>query len=321
VNGPLVWIGFNLFILVALLIDMVVLRREAHTIGLREALLASAAWMGVAVAFAGGLAYFEGHAAALQFVTGYVIEESLSIDNLFVMFVLFAHFAIPERYQHRVLFWGILGAMVMRLGLILAGVALINALHFMMFVFGAILIWAGIQMLRSVEPETDPEKSIGVKVLRRFVPIAPKLEGGRFLVKRDGRTWATPLLAALMAIEFADLVFAVDSVPAVIAVSRDPFIVYSSNALAILGLRSMYFAIAGVIRAFRYLHYGLAVVLMFVGVKMLIHDWYEIPVGWTLGAVLGTLAIAMAASWLAARVERTRAAEPARPPKPRRRPR
>jgi tellurite resistance protein TerC len=303
-NGPLVWIGFNAFILIALLLDMVVLRREAHTITLRESLLASAAWIGVALLFAAGLAYFEGHAAALQFVTGYVIEESLSIDNLFVMLVLFSHFAIPEQYQHRVLFWGILGAMVMRLGLILAGVALVNALHFMLFIFGGILIWSGIQMFRHSEPEQDPEKSVALRLLRRFFPITPRLENGHFLVKRDGRTWATPLLAALVAIEFADLVFAVDSVPAVIAVSRDPFIVYSSNALAILGLRSMYFALAGVIRAFRFLHYGLAAVLLFVGVKMIIHDWFDIPTGWTLAAVLGMLTLAMVASWVASRMER-----------------
>jgi tellurite resistance protein TerC len=232
-------------------------------------------------------------------VTGYVIEESLSIDNLFVMLVLFSHFAIPEPYQHRVLFWGILGAMVMRLGLILAGVALVNALHFMMFVFGAILIWSGIQMFRHAEPDADPEKSVGLRLLRKFFPITPRLENGHFVVKRDGRMWATPLLAALVTIEFADLVFAVDSVPAVIAVSRDPFIVYSSNALAILGLRSMYFALAGVIRAFRFLHFGLAGVLVFVGVKMIIHDWFEIPTVWTLVPVLGMLALAMVASWLA----------------------
>ena len=303
-NGPLVWIGFNAFILIALLFDMVVLRREAHTITLRESLLASAAWIAVALLFAAGLAYFEGHAAALQFVTGYVIEESLSIDNLFVMLVLFSHFAIPEHYQHRVLFWGILGAMVMRLGLILAGVALVNALHFMLFIFGGILIWSGIQMFRHSEPEQDPEKSVGLRLLRLVFPITPRLENGRFLVKRDGRTWATPLLAALVAIEFADLVFAVDSVPAVIAVSRDPFIVYSSNALAILGLRSMYFALAGVIRAFRFLHFGLAAVLTFVGVKMIIHDWYDIPTAWTLAAVLGMLTLAMAASWVASHMER-----------------
>jgi tellurite resistance protein TerC len=303
-NGPLVWIGFNAFILIALLLDMVVLRREAHTITLRESLLASAAWIGVALVFAAGLAYYEGHAAALQFVTGYVIEESLSIDNLFVMLVLFSHFAIPEQYQHRVLFWGILGAMVMRLGLILAGVALVNALHIVMYLFGGILIWSGIQMFRHSEPEQDPEKSLALRLLRRFFPITPRLENGHFVVKRDGRTWATPLLAALVAIEFADLVFAVDSVPAVIAVSRDPFIVYSSNALAILGLRSMYFALAGVIRAFRFLHYGLAAVLLFVGVKMIIHDWFDIPTGWTLAAVLGMLTIAMVASWVASRMER-----------------
>jgi tellurite resistance protein TerC len=303
-NGPLVWIGFNVFIVLALLLDMVVLRREAHTVSVREALFASAAWIAVALVFAAGLAYFEGHAAALQFVTGYVIEESLSIDNLFVMLVLFGHFAIPEQYQHRVLFWGILGAMVMRLGLILAGVALVNALHFMLFVFGGILIWSGIQMFRHAEPDMDPEKSLGLRILRRFFPITPRLENGHFFVRREGRNWATPLLAALVAIEFADLVFAVDSVPAVIAVSRDPFIVYSSNALAILGLRSMYFALAGVIRAFRFLHFGLAAVLTFVGLKMIVHDWFEIPIGWTLGAVLGMLMLAMAASLVAARLER-----------------
>ena len=305
-NGPLVWIGFNVFIVGALLFDMVVLRRDAHRVTLREALLASAAWLAIAAAFAVGLAYFEGHAAALQFVTGYVIEESLSIDNLFVMLVLFSHFAIPEQYQHRVLFWGILGAMIMRLSMIVAGVALVNALHFMTFLFGGILIWSGIQMFRHAEPDADPEKSVGLRLLRRFFPITPQLENGHFIVRREGRNWATPLLAALVAIEFADLVFAVDSVPAVIAVSRDPFIVYSSNALAILGLRSMYFALAGMIRAFRYLHFGLAAVLTFVGIKMIIHDWYEIPIAWTLAAVLGMLALSMVASWVATRMERGR---------------
>ncbi len=295
-NGPAVWIGFNAALLLLLGLDLLVLHREARRVRVREALIASAGWIALALAFAAGLAYFEGHGPALQFLTGYVIEESLSVDNLFVILVLFAHFAIPDQYQHRVLFWGILGAMVMRLGLIVAGVALVNALHFMMYVFGAILIWSGIQMFRHAEPDMDPEKSLGLRILRRFFPITPKLENGYFTVKRNGRMWATPLLAALVVIEFADLVFAVDSVPAVIAVSRDPFIVYSSNALAILGLRSMYFALAGVIKTFRFLHFGLAGVLVFVGVKMLIHDRLEIPIGVTLVVVVSTLAASLVAS-------------------------
>ena len=298
-NGPAVWIGFNAFIVLALVVDLFVLHREARQVRLREALFTSAVWIAIALLFAAALAWFEGRGPALQFLTGYVIEESLSVDNLFVMLVLFSHFAIPEQYQHRVLFWGILGAMVMRLSLIVAGVALVNALHFMLYVFGAILIWSGIQMFRHAEPDLDPDQSVGLRLLRKFFPITPRLEDGRFVVKRDGRWWATPLLAALVAIEFADLVFAVDSVPAVIAVSRDPFIVYSSNALAILGLRSMYFALAGVIRAFRFLHVGLASVLVFVGLKMIVHDWYDIPTGVTLAVVVLMLAASLVASRLA----------------------
>lgn len=266
----------------------------------REAILSSAVWIVLALAFAFGLWHFEGRVPALQFVTGYVIEESLSVDNLFVMLVLLSHFAVPERYQHRVLFWGILGAMVMRLMLIVGGVALVRSLHVFTYLLGAVVVYSGLQMLRRPEPDVDPARSPVLKLLRRVMPITPSIDDGRFVVRRDGRTWATPLLAALVVIEFSDLIFAVDSVPAVIAVSRDPFIVYSSNALAILGLRSMYFALAGLMRVFRYLNLGLSVILMFVGVKMLIADWIEIPIGVTLTVVLTTLAIAIMASWRAA---------------------
>jgi tellurite resistance protein TerC len=298
VNGPLVWIGFNAFVVVVLCTDLLLLRRQARPVRLREALIWSGVWIAVAALSALGLWRFEGRGPALQFVTGYVIEEFLSVDNLFVMLLLLTHFAVPAQYQHRVLFWGILGAMVMRLGLIVAGVALLRALHVISYLFGAILLLSGIQLLRRGEPEVDPEKSPGIRLLRRFVPVTPQIEGGRFVVRREGRWWATPLLAALVAIEFADLVFAVDSVPAVIAVSRDPFIIYSSNALAILGLRSLYFALASLMRLFRHLHVGLAFVLMFVGVKMLIADWFEIPIGVALGVVLGILALSIGASWV-----------------------
>jgi tellurite resistance protein TerC len=273
----------------------------------REAIVSSAAWVVLALLFAAGLWYFEGRVPALQFVTGYVIEESLSVDNLFVMLVLLTHFAVPERYQHRVLFWGILGAMVMRLMLIVGGVALVRSLHVFTYVLGAVVMYSGFQMLRRPEPDLDPAKSPVLKLLRRVMPVTSSIEDGRFVLRRDGKLWATPLLAALVVIEFSDLVFAVDSVPAVIAVSRDPFIVYSSNALAILGLRSMYFALAGLMRVFRYLNIGLAVVLIFVGVKMLIADWIEIPIGVTLGVVVATLAVAITASWRAAAREEHRA--------------
>jgi tellurite resistance protein TerC len=266
----------------------------------REAIVSSAAWIALALLFAAGLWYFEGRVPALQFVTGYVIEESLSVDNLFVMLVLLTHFAVPERYQHRVLFWGILGAMVMRLMLIVGGVALVRSFHVFTYLLGAVVMYSGLQMLRRPEPDIDPARNPVLKLLRRVMPITPSIDDGRFVVRRDGKFWATPLLAALVVIEFSDLVFAVDSVPAVIAVSRDPFIVYSSNALAILGLRSMYFALAGLMRVFRFLNVGLAVILMFVGVKMLIADWIEIPIGVTLAVVVATLGVAITASWRSA---------------------
>jgi len=285
VNTLPVWVGFCVTLVALLAFDLLVLRRSAHTVRTREALVWSGFWIGLALAFAGGLWWFEGRAPALQFLTGYVIEESLSVDNLFVMLVLFAHFGVPEHYQHRVLFWGILGAMVMRLGLILAGVALIQRLHFLIYVFGAVVLFSGIQMLRRPEPDVDPSKSFGLRLLRRFVPVDSDLTGGRFITRLGSRWHATPLLAALVVIEFADLAFAVDSVPAVLAVSRDPFIVFSSNALAILGLRS-----------FHHLAVGVALVLMFVGVKMLISGWIEIPIGLTLGVVVATLGASVIAS-------------------------
>lgn len=291
-----VWVGFCVTLVALLAFDLLVLRRSAHTVRTREALVWSGFWIGLALAFAGGLWWFEGRAPALQFLTGYVIEESLSVDNLFVMLVLFAHFGVPEHYQHRVLFWGILGAMVMRLGLILAGVALIQRLHFLIYVFGAVVLFSGIQMLRRPEPDVDPSKSFGLRLLRRFVPVDSDLTGGRFITRLGSRWHATPLLAALVVIEFADLAFAVDSVPAVLAVSRDPFIVFSSNALAILGLRSLYFALAGMLRVFHHLAVGVALVLMFVGVKMLISGWIEIPIGVTLGVVVATLGASVIAS-------------------------
>jgi len=296
VNTLPVWVGFCVTLVALLAFDLLVLRRSAHTVRTREALVWSGFWIGLALAFAGGLWWFEGRAPALQFLTGYVIEESLSVDNLFVMLILFAHFGVPEHYQHRVLFWGILGAMVMRLGLILAGVALIQRLHFLIYVFGAVVLFSGIQMLRRPEPDVDPSKSFGLRLLRRFVPVDSDLTGGRFITRLGSRWHATPLLAALVVIEFADLAFAVDSVPAVLAVSRDPFIVFSSNALAILGLRSLYFALAGMLRAFHHLAVGVALVLMFVGVKMLISGWIEIPIGLTLGVVVATLGASVIAS-------------------------
>jgi tellurite resistance protein TerC len=296
-NGLPVWLWFNAALVALLALDLLVLHRQARPVRVREALVASAAWIGLALAFAGGLWRFEGRGPALQFLTGYVIEESLSVDNLFVIMMLLAHFAVPERFQHRVLFWGILGAMVMRLGLIVAGVTLIRKLHFLIYVFGAIVILAGIQLLRKPEPDLNPAKSPGLLLLRRFLPIGEDSEGGQFLVRRGGRWMATPLLAALVVIEFADLTFAIDSVPAVLAVSRDAFIVYSSNALAILGLRSLYFALAGLMRVFHHLSTGIALILIFVGVKMLISDRFEIPIATTLAVIVATLGVAVGVSW------------------------
>lgn len=253
-------------------------------------------WVLLAAAFAGLVYLWHGHGAMLQFVTGYVVEESLSVDNLFVFLILFRYFRVPSDFQHKVLIWGVLGALVMRLVFILIGVSLLKRFEFIIYIFGAILIYSGIGLLRSSEPDVDPEKNLVLRIFRRFFPITENFEGKNFFIRRDGNWVATPLFLALIVVETTDLIFAVDSIPAILAISRDAFIVYTSNVFAVLGLRSLYFALEHFFGMFRFLHYGLSVILMLIGLKMLISHFYEAPLGITLGGVIGILALSVGAS-------------------------
>ncbi len=280
-----------------LVLDLGVFHRRTHTVKYREALIWSAVWIALAAIFAVVIYFWHGRTPSLEFVTGYVIELSLSVDNLFIFLLIFRYFQVPPGHQHKVLFWGILGALIMRAIFIAAGVGLIQKFHWIIYVFGAFLVYSGIKLFRQGETEIHPEKNPVLRLFRRWVPVTKDYEGDKFLVRRTG-LFATPLLVVLVVVETTDLLFAVDSIPAILAITRDAFIVYTSNVFAILGLRSMYFALAGIMEMFRYLHYGLSVVLMFVGAKMLLSHYYEIPTVVALGAVAGILLLSVAASLL-----------------------
>lgn len=271
------WLGFNAFVLLLLALDLGLLHRKQRQIAVREALLLSAFYFLLAMVFNAGIFHFRGEQAGLDFLTGYLIEKSLSIDNIFVFVLVFAHFAVPPQYQHRVLFWGILGALAMRGTLIYFGSELITQFHWIIYVFGAFLVISGIKMLIAVDAEPDVENNRLVRFMRRRFRVTPDFEGQRFFIRRDGQWWMTPLFLVLVLIEFTDLVFAVDSIPAIFAITTDPFIVYTSNVFAILGLRALYFALAGIIHRFRYLKYGLSLVLVVIGAKMLLVDIYKMP--------------------------------------------
>lgn len=288
------WIAFGIVIAAMLYIDLGIVNRRAHVIGIKEALLWSGVWISVALLFNLGIYVWDGREKALEFLTGYLIEKSLSVDNLFVFLLIFSYFHVPAQYQHRVLFWGILGALVMRALFIFGGVALISRFEWLLYVFGAVLIFTGVKLAFEKEKEIHPEKNLVLKLFRRFVPIAE--HDGKFFVRQAGRFFATPLFVVLLVVETTDVIFAVDSVPAILGITLDPFIVYSSNAFAILGLRALYFALAGLMKLFHYLHYGLSAILVFIGVKMLLHHVCEIPTGVALGVVAGILAISVAAS-------------------------
>ncbi len=293
------WILFNLFALGMLVLDLVVFQRRRGVMRSREALAWSAMWIGLAAAFAGLLFFWQGRQVALEFVTGYVLELSLSVDNLFIFLVIFRYFSVPEQHQRSVLFWGIIGALLMRGIFILAGVGLIERFHWVLYLFGALLIYSGIRLGFSGEHQVDPVKNPAVRALRRLMPVTDDFQGGRFLVrgwKGNPGLHATPLLVVLAVIETTDLLFAVDSIPAVLAVTLNAFIVYTSNVFAILGLRSMYFAVSGLMKLFRFLHTGLAVVLVLVGVKMIAADYFPVPTLVTLSAVALVLAVSIAAS-------------------------
>ena len=290
------WVGFNLFILAMLALDLGIFHRKAHEIRVREALIESGYWIALALLFNVVVYFWQGREVALQFLTGYVIEKSLSVDNIFVMILIFAYFRVPAKYQHKVLFWGIVGALVMRAIFITAGIVLIHKFHWIIYVFGAFLVFTGIKLALEKDKEIHPEKNLVLKLFKRFMPTTDSYEGDKFFVRKAGKLLATPLFLVLLVVEATDVVFAVDSIPAILAITRDPFIVYSSNAFAILGLRALFFALAGVMGMFHHLHYGLAAILGFVGVKMLLSDIYKIPIGISLGVIVGTLALSIIAS-------------------------
>jgi tellurite resistance protein TerC len=297
----LFWILFNLFVIALLTLDLGVLnRRAAHAVGFREAIAWSTAWIALAGVFAVVVFFWHGRAEALQFVTGYVIELSLSVDNLFVFLVIFRYFQVPAEHQHRVLFWGVLGAIVMRGLFIAAGVGLIERFEWITYAFGALLIYSGVKLLGHGNVEIHPEKNPVLRMFRRAFPVTNEYEGGRFFTRR-GRLYATPLLVVLLVVETTDILITVDSIPAVLAITLNAFIVYTSNVFAILGLRSMYFALAGMMDRFHHLHYGLSVVLIFVGLKMIGSHYIDVPTGWVLGIVLGVLATSIAASLMSPR--------------------
>ncbi|MGB6813367.1 MAG: TerC family protein [Candidatus Sulfotelmatobacter sp.] len=293
------WILFNLFALGMLALDLLVFHRGGRVMRSREALAWSAMWIALAAAFAGLVFFWQGRQVALEFVTGYVLELSLSVDNLFLFLVIFRYFSVPEQHQHAVLFWGVLGALLMRGSFILAGVSLIHRFHWILYILGALLIYSGIRVGFFGEHQIDPATNPAVKVLRRWMPVTDDYQGGRFFVrgwKGNPGLYATPLLIVLVVIETTDLLFAVDSIPAVLAVTLNAFIAYTSNVFAILGLSSLYFAISGLMKAFRFLHTGLALVLILVGLKMVTSDRFPIPTLVTLAVVAGVLAISIAAS-------------------------
>ncbi len=303
VGTPTLWVGFTVFVLLLLAFDLGVVHRKAHIVHVREALVWTAVWIGLALAFNVLVYAWFGSERALEFLTGYVIEKALSVDNLFVFLVVFTYFSVPPQLQHRVLFWGVFGALVMRALFIVVGAALLQAFHWVIYLFGGFLVITGIRLLAQRDAEVHPERNPALRLFRRVVPSVTDYRGAHFLVRQDGRWYATPLLAVLVVVEATDIVFAVDSIPAIFAVTEDPFIVYTSNVFAILGLRALYFALAAMMDRFRYLEVGLGLVLTFVGIKMVIADFYKIPIGISLSVVLVLLGGSIAVSLL-------------RPPKP-----
>lgn len=293
-----VWAGFGVFVAGMLALDLGIFHRHAREVSYRDAALWSGIWIGLALVFNAVLYLWRGPDVALQFLTGYLIEKSLSVDNIFVFVLIFSAFAVPAAYQQRVLYWGVIGAIVMRAGLILVGVELIAAVHWVLYLFGAFLVVTGARMALHKQREMKPGRNPLVHLVRRVIPVTASFEGARFTVRRDGRLWVTPLLIALLVVESTDLIFALDSIPAIFAITLDPFIVFSSNVFAILGLRSLYFLVGGSVERFAYLKYGLAAVLVFVGMKMLVAEIYEVPVVLSLAAIVALLGASIAASML-----------------------
>ena len=291
------WIGFHIFIFLMLALDLGVFHKHAHKVPVKEAIIWTIVWISLALVF-NLFVFFEfGKIKALEFLTGYVIEYSLSVDNIFVFILIFSYFAVKAQYQHKILFWGILGALIMRGIFIFTGVALINRFHWIVIIFGGFLVFSGIRMLFQKETDVDPEKNAIVRFFKKFLPVSHDMHGGNFFIRQNKKLYATPLFLVLLIIESSDLLFAVDSIPAILAISHDRFIVYTSNIFAIMGLRSLYFAIAGIMGYFRFLKIGLAFVLTFVGLKMLAAFInFEIPIVLSLGIIIGILLISILAS-------------------------
>lgn len=297
-ESVILWLSFSLFVLGMLALDLGVFHRKSHSVSVKEALAWTVVWITLAMFFNLFVYYYFGKEKAIEFFTAYLVEKSLSIDNIFVIIMIFSYFSVPDSYQHKVLFWGIFGALIMRIIFIFAGIELIHKFHWLIYVFGGFLVITGVRMVVGEDKPIDPDKNPLVKLVRKIFPVTESFEGDKFFVKKDHKTWATPLFIVVVLIEGTDLIFAVDSIPAIIAISDDPFIVYTSNVFAILGLRSLYFALAGIEKYFMYLKYGLATILIFVGVKMCIVDFYKIPVEISLIVICFLLAISMIASVL-----------------------
>ncbi|HUR72315.1 MAG TPA: TerC family protein [Candidatus Limnocylindrales bacterium] len=292
----ILWIAFNVFVLGMLAIDLGIFHRKAHAVSLKEAGLWSGIWIGLALIFNVGVYYLWGQEKALEFLTGYVIEKSLSVDNLFVFLMVFQYFNTPAQYQHRILFWGIVGALVLRAIFIITGAALLSNFHWMIYVFGGFLVVTGIKMFLQGDEKIEPEKNPVVRLFQRMIPVTHEYHGQNFFILKGGKRHATLMMVVLIVVETTDVIFAVDSIPAIFAITTDPFIVYTSNVFAILGLRALYFMLAGIMELFVYLKVGLSFVLVFVGVKMLLVDIYKIPIGASLGVIGGILLLSILAS-------------------------
>jgi tellurite resistance protein TerC len=293
--------AFVAFILAMLAVDLGVFQRNAHAVSMKEAAIWSGVWIGLSFIFAGVVYFWQGSQLALEFLAGYLIEKALSVDNLFVFLLLFGIFAVPRAYQHRVLFWGVVGALITRGLFILVGSALMARFHWIIYVFGAFLVYTAVKLALGKDTEIHPQNNPVLRIARRYLPVTEGYEKEHFLVRRAGKLWATPLLLVLLVVESTDIVFATDSIPAVFAVSSHPFIVFTSNVFAILGLRALYFLLAGAIEQFHYLKPALSLILGFVGVKMLISEFWKIPIGVSLAVIAGLLTVAIVASLLRAR--------------------
>jgi len=295
-HSLLLWGLFNVFILCMLAIDLFVFNKEAHEITIKESLTWTVVWIILSLLFGIGVYNYMGADHAIDYYTGYLIEKSLSVDNIFVFILIFSYFNVDAKYQHKVLFWGILGALVMRLIFIFTGVALLERFHWIIYVFGSFLIITGFRLAYEHDREIHPERNPVLKLVRKIIPVSKRYHGDRFFIHKMGKRFATPMFIVLVVVETTDVIFALDSIPAILAITTDRFIVYSSNAFAILGLRALYFALSGIIKLFQYLHYGLAMILIFVGIKMMISDFYHIPTPYALAFVATTLTVSVVVS-------------------------